>query len=166
MATPTKNSAEEAESPTRCVAATERLQMVAFPATSGTSANLASKRRHLTTQQRAKNHAKVPRLSPKRVVEVGLEGLVPAVATVDGHDVLRAESAAASEGEYRRELTREREKVRETGVVLFLSKSGCSNAAQHLNSFRQEASDSARRPCDSNALLYTDSEGILLLGGS
>lgn len=104
MATPTKNSAEEAESPTRCVVATDWLQMEAFPATSGTSANLMSKRQHLTTQQRAKRHAQPPRLSPERVVEVGVEGLVPAVATEDGHDVLPAEPAAASEGEYRREL--------------------------------------------------------------
>lgn len=116
MATPTKNSAEEAESPTRCVAATDWLQTVAFPATSGTSANLRSRRRRLTTQQRAKeSHAEPLGRSPKRVVEVGVEGLVPAVATEDGHDVLPAESAAASEGEYRRELTRERGKVREMG---------------------------------------------------
>lgn len=40
MATPTKNSAEEAESPTRCVVATERLQMVALAGTRGTWLNL------------------------------------------------------------------------------------------------------------------------------
>lgn len=104
MATPTKNSAEEAESPTRCVAATVRLQTVAFPATSGTSANLASKRQHLTTQQRNINHTQLW-FSPKRVMEVGVQGLVPAIATEDGHDVLPTESATASEGEYSRELT-------------------------------------------------------------
>lgn len=41
-AMPTKNSAEEAESPTMCVAVTERLQRVAFPSTSGTWLNLAA----------------------------------------------------------------------------------------------------------------------------
>lgn len=45
MATPTKNSAEEAESPTRCVVVTERLQMVALAGTSGTWLNLEDERR-------------------------------------------------------------------------------------------------------------------------
>lgn len=63
-----------------------------------------SKRQHLTTQQRAINHAKLW-FSPKRVVEVGVQGLVPAIAAEDGHNVLPTESATASEGEYSRELT-------------------------------------------------------------
>lgn len=45
MAMPTKNSAEEAESPTMCVVVTEWLQIVVFPWTSGTSLNLATKQR-------------------------------------------------------------------------------------------------------------------------
>lgn len=40
-AMPTKNSAEEAESPTMCVVVTEWLQIVVFPSMSGTWLNLA-----------------------------------------------------------------------------------------------------------------------------
>lgn len=43
MATPTKNSTEEAESPTRCVVVTERLQSVALPTMSGTWLNLGGR---------------------------------------------------------------------------------------------------------------------------
>lgn len=45
LAMPTKNSAEEAESPTMCVVVTEWLQIVVFPSTSGTWLNLATKQR-------------------------------------------------------------------------------------------------------------------------
>ncbi len=43
MAMPTKNSAEEVESPTMCVVVTEWLQIVEFPSTSGTWLNLSTK---------------------------------------------------------------------------------------------------------------------------
>lgn len=44
------------------------------------------------------------RFLPERVVKVGVESSIPAVAAEHGHDVLPAESATASEGEYSREL--------------------------------------------------------------
>lgn len=44
-ATPTKNSTEEAESPTMCVAVTVRLQIVVFPSTSGTWPNLGTEQK-------------------------------------------------------------------------------------------------------------------------
>lgn len=164
MATPTKNSAEEAESPTRCVAETERLQMVAFPATSGTSANLESKRGNLIPKNILKTHThtKLLRFLPERVVKVGVEGFVPAHAAEHGHDVLPAESATASEGKYSGELKQEGKMGKGVRNKGFLLEKRCSNTTQPLNSSRQEASDSAWRPCDPNALLQTNTQGILL----
>lgn len=46
---------------------------------------------------------------PEGVVEVGVEGLVGAVATEHGHNVPRREAAAAPKGEDRRELCGQRE---------------------------------------------------------
>lgn len=52
VAMPTKNSAEEAESPTKCVVATEWLQIVVFPSMSETWFNLATKNKTEGLNQR------------------------------------------------------------------------------------------------------------------
>lgn len=92
MAMPTKNSAEDAESPTKCVVATERLQMVVFPATSGTWLNLrgAQKAMKECFGRVTAETDDLRRLwfSPEGVVKVGVKGFVRAVATKHSYDVL------------------------------------------------------------------------------
>lgn len=125
MAMPTKNSDEEAESPTMCVDVTEWLQIVAFPSTSGTWLNLATIQdgRFTSSFTVTAFYATIwvmigdrtsLRLSPKWVVKVGVESFIPAIATEERYDVPPWESAAASKSKYGRELfgqTRENERL-------------------------------------------------------
>lgn len=126
MATPTKNSADELESPIMYVVVTERLQRLVFPSTSGTWPNLTTQqdtelnmlyRSYLllstdgcweASQTRGWHWKQVWRISPKRVVKVGIEGFVLAIATEESDDVLPWVSATASKSKYSRELSKER----------------------------------------------------------
>lgn len=104
-AMPTKNSADEAESPTRCVVPTVWLQIVAFPWTRGTWLNLdtettGSTPRTLGNTNTSRRHG----FPPERVVEVGGERLVAPIAAKERYDVTACESAAATESKYGREL--------------------------------------------------------------
>lgn len=93
-------------------------------------------------------------------MKAGLEGLVPAVAAQHAHHVLPAEAAAASKGKYSRELTREGKRGKGERENQGLA----SKTARPSNSFRQKASDSAWRPCDSKALLWANTWGIPAAG--
>lgn len=122
MAVPTKNSAEEAESPTMCVVVTEWLQIVVFPSTSGTWLNLAAiqdgrfKSSFIVTVflfsiypvSPAKNDSNrtkpLLRFSPKWVVKVGVESFIPAIGTEERYDVPPWVSSTASKNKYGREL--------------------------------------------------------------
>lgn len=92
-------------------------------------------------------------------MEVSVEGLVPAVAAEDGHDVLPAESAAASEGEYRRELPRERGKVREMAVLFLIKEAAVMLLSTLILSGRKHLTQRGGRV--TLTLLSTDTEGIL-----
>lgn len=125
-AMPTKNSAEEAESPTMCVVVTEWLQIVVFPSMSGTWLNLATKQDKglkllftvsvfpngsvrwslviISLLLKIKSDINASGFSPKWVMKVGTECLIPPIATEERYDVAAWESTTASESKYGREL--------------------------------------------------------------